>query len=84
MPVVSGDGPSGSHPHPHPDAPRAIERWNGHAGEPYGFAANLAAAKALLYPEAAEPPDLAAGADAEAAGSRHRQASQAAGSSAGR
>ncbi|WP_328550181.1 DUF6087 family protein [Streptomyces sp. NBC_00366] len=50
VPVVSGDGPRASHLQP--DAPRAIERWNGHAWEPHGLAANLADAKAVLYPEA--------------------------------
>ncbi|MFE1315031.1 DUF6087 family protein [Streptomyces sp. NPDC058755] len=54
VPVVSGDGPRASHLNP--EAPRAIERWNGHMWEPYGFAANLAEAKAVLYPEASEPP----------------------------
>ncbi|MFF4040516.1 DUF6087 family protein [Streptomyces sp. NPDC001816] len=54
VPVVSGDGPRASHLNP--EAPRAIERWNGHMWEPYGFAANLAEAKAVLYPEAGEPP----------------------------
>ncbi|MGW0945053.1 DUF6087 family protein [Streptomyces sp. NPDC002623] len=54
VPVVSGDGPRGSHLNP--DAPRAIERWNGHTWEPYGFAADLAEAKAVLYPQAIEPP----------------------------
>ncbi|MFD7278889.1 DUF6087 family protein [Streptomyces sp. NPDC059862] len=48
VPVVSGDGPRGSHLQP--DAPRVIERWNGHAWEPHAFAANLAEAKAILYP----------------------------------
>ncbi|MEW2303813.1 DUF6087 family protein [Streptomyces sp. NPDC006655] len=52
-PVVSGDGPKTSHLNP--DAPRAIERWNGHTWEPYGFVANLAEAKALLHPEVNEP-----------------------------
>ncbi|MFF5014007.1 DUF6087 family protein [Streptomyces sp. NPDC001165] len=54
VPVVSGDGPRASHLNP--EAPRAIERWNGHMWEPYGFAANLAEVKAVLYPEASEPP----------------------------
>ncbi|OIJ96717.1 hypothetical protein BIV25_17325 [Streptomyces sp. MUSC 14] len=49
VPVVSGDGPRASHLNP--DAPRAIERWNGHMWEPYGFAPDLAEAKAILYPE---------------------------------
>jgi hypothetical protein len=52
VPVVSGDGPKGSHVNP--DAPRAIERWNGHAWEPDGFAPNLREAKRILFPEAAE------------------------------
>lgn len=52
--VVPGDGPRASHLHP--DAPRVIERWNGHTWEPYGFAANLAEAKAILYPESSQPP----------------------------
>ncbi|MFF3327680.1 DUF6087 family protein [Streptomyces sp. NPDC002889] len=52
VPIVSGDGPKGSHVNP--DAPRAIERWNGHAWEPHGFAPNFAEAKRILYPEAAE------------------------------
>ncbi|WDV53642.1 DUF6087 family protein [Streptomyces coeruleorubidus] len=54
MPVVSGDGPRGSHLYP--ETPRAIERWNGHAWEPYGFAADLDETKAVLYPEASRPP----------------------------
>jgi hypothetical protein len=53
VPVVPGDGPRASHLNP--DAPRAIERWNGHTWEPYGFAAGLAEAQAILYPEANEP-----------------------------
>jgi hypothetical protein len=53
VPVMPGDGPRASHLNP--DAPRAIERWNGHTWEPHGFAANLAEAKAILYPEADEP-----------------------------
>ncbi|MFI6935557.1 DUF6087 family protein [Streptomyces sp. NPDC050287] len=48
VPVVSGDGPKASHLNP--DAPRAIERWNGHTWEPYGFVANLAEAKASCIP----------------------------------
>ncbi|MEU0192998.1 DUF6087 family protein [Streptomyces afghaniensis] len=53
LPVVPGDGPRASHLNP--DAPRAIGRWNGHTWEPYGFAAGLAEAQAILYPEANEP-----------------------------
>lgn len=53
VPVVPGGGPRASHLNP--DAPRAIERWNGHTWEPYGFAASLAEAKAILYPQPDEP-----------------------------
>ncbi|MGC0327051.1 hypothetical protein RKD23_000041 [Streptomyces sp. SAI-170] len=53
VPLVSGAGPQGSHLHP--DAPRAIQRWNGYAWEPYGFAASFAEAQRLLYPRAEEP-----------------------------
>ncbi|MFF2848709.1 DUF6087 family protein [Streptomyces sp. NPDC058001] len=52
--LISGNGPQGSHLNP--DAPRVIQRWNGHAWEPYGFAANLAEAKRILYPASQEPP----------------------------
>jgi hypothetical protein len=48
IPLVSGDGPRGSHLDP--DAPRAIQRWNGHLWEPHGFAANLAEARRVLFP----------------------------------
>ncbi|GGU41142.1 hypothetical protein GCM10010211_00120 [Streptomyces albospinus] len=54
VPIVSGYGPKGSHLNP--NAPRVIERWNGHAWEPCAFAANLAETKRILYPEAQEPP----------------------------
>lgn len=54
VPLTSGDGPQGSHLNP--DAPRVIQRWNGHAWEPHGFAADLAEAKRILYPEASRPP----------------------------
>ncbi|MGY5129727.1 DUF6087 family protein [Streptomyces nigrescens] len=54
VPLVPGEGPRGSHVNP--AAPRAIQRWNGYAWEPHGFAANLAEAKRLLYPEAITPP----------------------------
>ncbi|MER7684537.1 DUF6087 family protein [Streptomyces sp. NPDC097610] len=50
VPIVSGDTLGGSHLKP--AAPRAIERWNGHAWEPHGFARNLAEAKRILYPGA--------------------------------
>ncbi|AYG81931.1 hypothetical protein DWB77_04098 [Streptomyces hundungensis] len=50
VPIVSGNSPKGSHVSP--DAPRAIERWNGHAWEPYGFATSLAETKRILFPEA--------------------------------
>ena len=54
VPLISGDGPQGSHLNP--DAPRVIQRWNGHAWEPHTFAANLAEAKRILHPQASEPP----------------------------
>ena len=50
VPLVSGNGPKGSHLHP--DAPRVIQRWNGHAWEPHGFAANLPEAQRILHPPA--------------------------------
>ncbi|WP_329251711.1 DUF6087 family protein [Streptomyces sp. NBC_01478] len=54
VPVVSADGPRAAHLNP--EAPRAIERWNGHTWEPYAFAADLAGAKAILYPETSPTP----------------------------
>ncbi|MGW2865778.1 hypothetical protein BLA24_26085 [Streptomyces cinnamoneus] len=54
VPIVTGDGPRGAHLNP--DAPRAIERWNGYSWEPYAFAASLAEAKRILYPEAQTSP----------------------------
>lgn len=54
VPIVSGDGPKASHLNP--DAPRAIERWNGYAWELHGFAANLAEARRILYPDADKSP----------------------------
>ncbi|MEV5136209.1 DUF6087 family protein [Streptomyces syringium] len=53
IPIVSGDSPKGSHVQP--DAPRAIERWNGHDWEPYAFVASLVEAKRMLFPEANTP-----------------------------
>ncbi|MFJ6480237.1 MULTISPECIES: DUF6087 family protein [unclassified Streptomyces] len=53
IPIVSGDSPKGSHVQP--DAPRAIERWNGHDWEPYAFAASLTETKRILFPEANTP-----------------------------
>ncbi|MFF4171789.1 DUF6087 family protein [Streptomyces sp. NPDC001744] len=50
VPLVTGDGPRASHLHP--DAPRAIQRWNGHLWEPHGFAANLTEARRVLFPDA--------------------------------
>ncbi|MFE2537084.1 DUF6087 family protein [Streptomyces sp. NPDC059371] len=55
VPVVPGNAPRGAHVNP--DAPRVIERWNGHSWEPYGFAVNLDEAKHLLHPEAAGDPE---------------------------
>ncbi|MFJ5779760.1 DUF6087 family protein [Streptomyces sp. NPDC093094] len=46
-------GPQGAHLHP--DAPRAIQRWNGHTWEPHGFAANYAEAQRILHPRPEEP-----------------------------
>ncbi|XKK59209.1 DUF6087 family protein [Streptomyces sp. ARC32] len=48
VPLVTGDGPRGTHLAP--DAPRVIQRWNGHVWEPHGFAANLAEARRVLHP----------------------------------
>ncbi|MBW1597023.1 DUF6087 family protein [Streptomyces sp. JJ38] len=52
--AVTGEGPRGTHVDP--EAPRVIERWNGYAWEPHLFAASLAEAKAVLYPQPEEPP----------------------------
>ncbi|MET9354765.1 DUF6087 family protein [Streptomyces sp. NPDC006617] len=49
VPLVAGDGPRGTHLAP--DAPRVIQRWNGYAWEPHGFAANLAEARRILHPD---------------------------------
>ncbi|MGW6459851.1 DUF6087 family protein [Streptomyces sp. NPDC055078] len=46
--------------HLNPDAPRAIQRWNGYAWEPHAFAANLAEAQRILHPRAEEPPNATA------------------------
>ncbi|MFD5697636.1 DUF6087 family protein [Streptomyces lasiicapitis] len=46
VPVASGEGLKGSHLNP--DAPRTIERSNGHVWEPHGFVSSLAEAQALL------------------------------------
>ncbi|MER0447935.1 DUF6087 family protein [Streptomyces sp. Edi4] len=61
VPMFPGAGPRGSHLNP--GAPRVIERWNGHAWEPCAFAANLAEAKRILYPEADAPPTPAPGSE---------------------
>ncbi|WP_412076931.1 DUF6087 family protein [Streptomyces xanthophaeus] len=74
VPIVSGDGPKGAHLNP--DAPRAIERWSGHAWEPHGFASNLPEAKRILHPEANKPsaPALGPGRQPLAPGKgRHRK-----------
>ncbi|MFJ2903047.1 DUF6087 family protein [Streptomyces sp. NPDC087212] len=57
--LTAGEGdPRGFHVNP--DAPRIIQRWNGHLWEPYAFASDLAEAKRVLYAtdetEAADPP----------------------------
>ncbi|MFG2933218.1 DUF6087 family protein [Streptomyces achromogenes] len=48
VPLVTGDGPQASHLNP--EAPRVIQRWNGHMWEPHGFAVNLAEARRILFP----------------------------------
>ncbi|MFF4223162.1 DUF6087 family protein [Streptomyces abikoensis] len=53
VPFVSESSPQGAHLNP--EAPRAIERWNGHAWEPYTLVPNLAEARRILYPESHEP-----------------------------
>lgn len=50
-PVTCGEGPKGSHVNP--DAPRVIERWNGHAWELHTIASNLAEARRILHPDTA-------------------------------
>ncbi|MEV7087749.1 DUF6087 family protein [Streptomyces sp. NPDC093085] len=54
VPLVPGDGLRAGHVNP--GAPRLIQRWNGHVWEAYGFAANLAEAKRVLYPGAKTEP----------------------------
>ncbi|PBC84248.1 hypothetical protein SAMN05428945_1120 [Streptomyces sp. 2224.1] len=54
VPLVPGEGHRGAHLAP--DAPRAIQQWNGHIWEAHGIAADFAAAGRILYPEAAAPP----------------------------
>jgi hypothetical protein len=72
IPLFPGGSLQGSHLYP--DAPRVIQRWNGHAWEPHGFAADLAEAKRILYPEAAEPPASAPARKPLGAGTgRHRK-----------
>ncbi|MEU2607652.1 DUF6087 family protein [Streptomyces albus] len=58
IPLVSGNRPKGSHLHP--DAPRVIQRWNGHAWEFHEFAANLTEAQRILHP----PPEQSSAAPA--------------------
>lgn len=48
VPLVDGDAPRASHLNP--DAPRAIQQWNGRMWQPYSFAANLAEARRVLFP----------------------------------
>ncbi|MCS0605320.1 DUF6087 family protein [Streptomyces sp. LP11] len=59
VPLIPGDGPRAGHLAP--EAPRLIQRWNGYTWEAYGFAADLAEAKRVLYPAAQEPPVQAPG-----------------------
>ncbi|MGW4028691.1 DUF6087 family protein [Streptomyces sp. NPDC004838] len=49
VPIVGRGEPRGAHLRP--DAPRAVERWNGHAWELHTIARNLAEARRLLHPE---------------------------------
>ncbi|MFD9611943.1 DUF6087 family protein [Streptomyces sp. NPDC059083] len=56
VPLVDGDGPRASHLNP--EAPRAIQRWNGHLWEAYGFAANLGEARRILFPHTAAAASL--------------------------
>ncbi|ANW17065.1 hypothetical protein I3J09_01850 [Streptomyces clavuligerus] len=51
VPFTPGPGPRGAHLCP--QAPRAIERWNGHLWEPYAVVSSLAEAQRLLYPGSA-------------------------------
>ncbi|BDM72637.1 hypothetical protein HEK616_61240 [Streptomyces nigrescens] len=71
IPLVTGDGPKGSHLNP--DAPCAIQRWNGYSWEPHGFASDLAEAKQNLYPEVIEPPASGAAPKLGAGTGRHRK-----------
>ncbi|MFE1770579.1 DUF6087 family protein [Streptomyces sp. NPDC059008] len=71
IPLVTGEGPKGSHLNP--DAPRAIQRWNGYSWEPHGFASNLAEAKRILYPEVIEPPAAGPAPQLGAGTGRHRK-----------
>ncbi|MFJ4704614.1 DUF6087 family protein [Streptomyces anulatus] len=58
VPLVTGDGPKASHLNP--EAPRAIQRWNGYAWEPHGTTASLAEAQRLVYPRVEEWSPVAA------------------------
>ncbi|MEU8591253.1 DUF6087 family protein [Streptomyces sp. NPDC048664] len=73
VPLVNGEGPHGSHLHP--DAPRAIQRWNGRLWEPHGLAANLAEARRTLFPasEIAPPPKPKPTPNLAAGTGRHRK-----------
>ncbi|MET8544642.1 DUF6087 family protein [Kitasatospora sp. NPDC004799] len=54
VPITPEHGPRGAHLNP--DAPRAIERWNGHLWEFHAVASNRAEAQRLLFPGGQEPP----------------------------
>ncbi|MFJ1590920.1 DUF6087 family protein [Kitasatospora albolonga] len=71
VPLVSGDGPKGSHLNP--AAPRAIQRWNGYAWEPHGTAADLTATQRLLYPRDENPPTAPRPQPLRAGRGRHRK-----------
>ncbi|MGW2539841.1 DUF6087 family protein [Kitasatospora sp. NPDC001574] len=67
-------GPSGGGAHRSPEAPRAIERWNGYAWESYALASDLAEARRILFPGAQTPPSTGSTSRALAPGSgRHRK-----------
>lgn len=62
--------------HVEPDKPRAIERWNGYAWQPYTVAANYAQAKQILYPPPKQDGPSAGGGPVPVRGrGRHRKPS---------
>ncbi|MET8288365.1 DUF6087 family protein [Streptomyces sp. NPDC005132] len=53
-PITPQGGPKGAHVNP--DAPRAIEQWNGHSWEISSYAPNLREAQRLLHPQPIQEP----------------------------